>query len=294
MTADNQKLKQHFGIQSVVDLDFVIGQRMGIPVGMRRNSSPEFRRRVLAAAMSYQLGLASIDYALKRYVKKDEYEEESCSFGNEVSDYLRDCTVLAEAELKTLHTQGDLAFGVFGAEITLYKIPHALDTARMLSNRGILLEVLPILRLCLEMIAWAQVAFRLDDEDEVTGLKAHNCISNLKATYRTAGNLYGYLSKFTHWGHVVHGSFIHFEEEQISILKASVRYRAMSLGLCLVMLDVLMSVVKDMYGARANALIQQVQGGLNLDGTRNAYQYLSRISDVTRLDEMREIQQLIQ
>src|SRR5215472_6960480 len=64
-----------FRIQSDVDLDFVRSQ-IGWPVGMTRASPPEFRRRVLAAAISYQLQLRSIDYALKRYVDPKEYEVE--------------------------------------------------------------------------------------------------------------------------------------------------------------------------------------------------------------------------
>ena len=55
VAVDERTWKQHFQIQSVADLDFVIGQMLGWPIGMSRNSPPEFRRRVLAAAVSYQL-----------------------------------------------------------------------------------------------------------------------------------------------------------------------------------------------------------------------------------------------
>ena len=59
----------HFRIQSDVDLDFVIGQQRGFPVGMPRRSPPEFKRRVLAAAQSYLAQLTSIDYTKRRYVR---------------------------------------------------------------------------------------------------------------------------------------------------------------------------------------------------------------------------------
>jgi hypothetical protein len=208
----DQKWDEHFRIQSEVDFDFVIGQQMGLPVGMQRSSPPEFRRRVLASMVSYQLRLRSIDYTLKRYVESDTYEDNKVSFGDEVSDYFRNSAVSLEDELKKLHTIGELTAGIFGAEITLYRIPYALDSARMLSNRGLLLEVLPILRLCLEMMSWAYVAFYMHDLEEVSALKAQSCISSLKASYNSVGRLYGYLSKFTHWGHVVHRHFLDFSE----------------------------------------------------------------------------------
>jgi hypothetical protein len=87
LSADNRPWANQFQIQSEVDLDFVIGQGIGYPVGMLRASPPEFRRRILAGAISYQLQLKSVDYALKRYVGADTYENEDLSLGDAVSDY---------------------------------------------------------------------------------------------------------------------------------------------------------------------------------------------------------------
>jgi hypothetical protein len=175
LSADDRLSASHFAIQSEVDLDFVIGQKVGYPVGMQREAPAEFRRRVLAGLVSYQLRLRSIDYALKRYVASDLYESEELLLGDAVSDYLRDCVTVLMRELRNLHTEHP-SFGIFGAEITLYGLPHSLDTARMLSNRGLLLEVMPILRLCPEMMAWSSSAFHMPDEDDVVALKAQSCI----------------------------------------------------------------------------------------------------------------------
>jgi len=71
----------------------------------------------------------------------------------------------------------------------------------MLANRGVLLEVFAILRLCVEMISWASVVFGLADDNAIAGLKAQTCITSAKIFYAPAGKLYGYLSKFAHWGH---------------------------------------------------------------------------------------------
>lgn len=294
MNPNKSDWTEHFQIQSEVDLDFVIGQKLGWPVGMQRNSPAEFKRRVLAGMLSYGLQLNSIDYTLKRYVDADLYETDDISLGEAVSDYLRGASRVLKEELRKLHTQGDLPFGVIGAELTLYRLPHALDVARMMSNRGLLLEVLPLLRLSLEMTAWAHTAFYISDEQKVVDLKAQSCISSLKRTYRSVGQLYGFLSQFSHWGHAVHSEFIDIEKETVSIVNASVRYRAMSLALCLVILDVVVEVVRKIYAERSCHLVSEVLGVACPDPARRSRQYMSRIADMSALSEIREIQSFLQ
>jgi hypothetical protein len=281
-----------FRIESEVDLDFVLGQADRLPVGMSRRSPPEFRRRILAALISYKLQLKSIDYTLKQYVEASLYENEDVSVGEATSDYLRDSAAALMQELYKLHTKHP-TFGVLGAELTLYRLPHALDSARLLANRGLLLEVLPILRLCLEMMAWANVAFRMKDEEKIVALRAQSCMSEVKRFYRTAGNIYGYLSKFSHWGHVVHGEFLNIGDDGVAVVNASIRYRAMSLALCLVILDALVEVIRDLYGGKSEALILRIQGSLTRDVDRKTHQLLKRIVKVTQLDDTREIGSLI-
>jgi hypothetical protein len=256
---------------------------------MQRKASPEFRRRILAGMVSYQLRLTSIDYALKRYVASDQYESEDLSLGDAVSDYLRDSVAVLMKELRNLQTKHP-TFGVFGAEITLFRLPHALDTARMLSNRGLLLEVLPILRLCLEMMAWSNSAFYLQKEEDVIALKAQSCISELKKVHRNVGKIYGYLSTFSHWGHVIHGQFLDITPENVGVLTASVRYRARTLVLCLVILDVLIEVVRNLYAEKSDILIAAVQGILDRNSDRRTHQMLSSVAELTRLNELFEIQ----
>jgi hypothetical protein len=256
-----------------------------------RKSPPEFRRRVVAAVISYQLQLRSIDYTLKRYVASELYEGEDLSLGDAASDYLRDSVTKLMKELRNLHTHP--TFGIFGAEITLYRLPHSLDTARMLSNRGLLLEVLPILRLCLEMIAWANAAFYMQDEDEIVALKAQSCISGIKNVYKTAGRIYGYLSTFSHWGHVIRGQFLEVHP-QVAVLNASVRYRAMALALCLIILDVFVEVVRKLYPARSDVLVVGVQGVLDQNAARNTHRMLSRITELIGSKDLYEIQSFLQ
>ena len=294
MDDNSRNWKRHFQIELQVELDFVVGQQLGYAVGMQSNSPLEFKRRVLAAKLSYDLRLGSVDYTLKHYIDPSLNETDFVSLGETVSHYLRDLFNVLRDELSKLHTRGDLPFGVFGAELTLFRIPHALNTARMLSNRGLLLEVLPLLRTCLEMIAWAHTAFYLRNEDAVVELKAQACISSLKETYRSTGPLYGLLSQFSHWGHAIHGKFIDLDEGKVAIVEASVRYRAMSLALCLVVLDVCVEVIRKIYRERSDFLVEKIQGVSCPDPARNSYQSLARIADICDLSEIREIQSFLQ
>jgi hypothetical protein len=284
---------EHFRIESKVDLDFVIGQMRGYPVGMQKQSPAAFKRRILAAKLSYEMRLSSIDYTLKRYVDSDVYEREEIYLGEIVSSYLRvSCNALSE-ELGKLHTQGELPFGIFGAELTLFRFPHLLDTARMMANRGLLLEVLPMLRLGLEMTAWAHTAFFLTGEEDVINLKAQSCISHLKRTYGSVGRLYGLLSEFTHWGHAIHGEFIDIDdEEKVAIVNGSVRYRATSLAACLTLLDVFVAVTQSIYGERSALLARRIQGA-GYPQERHTYEHLTKIAKMTRLRIVSELQSIV-
>ena len=67
----------------------------------------------------------------------------------------------------------------------------------------------------------------------------------------------------------------------------------MALSLCLVTLDVLVEVVRQIYGERADTLVLRVQGVLTKDATRKTHQYVSRIAELSGLADLREIQSLL-
>jgi hypothetical protein len=280
-----------FRIQSTAELDFVLESR-GWPIGMSRQSPAEFRRRVFAAALSYHMTNKSIDYTLKRYVAEDQFDNEKIGLGDAVSDQLARCNKFLSDGMKRLHTP-EPSFGVFGAEITLYRIPHVIEVARMLANRGLLLEVLPMLRLVVEMAAWASTAFYIEDESKVIDLSASNCVSKLKRLYPTTGKIYGHLSTFSHWGHAIHSDFLFVEPKRTSVVFAAIRYRARALALCAVTLDLVVEVVRSLYSARSDDVVSAVQQTLARDHERKLYSLVSQIAELTQLPEVREVLQFL-
>jgi len=280
-----------FGIRAEADLDFIINA--GWPVAVSRKAPPELKRRILAAGGSYKLQLRSIDYTLKRYVEADQFERLDSTLGDNVSDFVRERRGLLSQELRKLHT-AEPNFGQFGAEVTLFKLPEVVDTARTLANRGLLLEVLPISRLVLELISWSVVAFFSTEEQKVRGLKGQNCISKMTSIYDSVGRLYGYFSTFSHWSHETHSDFIHISERGVtSIIHASPRQRAVSLTLCLVMLDVLAEAIRYIYGRNAEALIIGVQGTLTRDKSKHCHRLAEEIAIATGLQEIKELQEFL-
>lgn len=284
---------RHFKIQSSVELDLVFQQKYDWPVGITRRTPKELHRRLLAAAVSYQLQLRSIDYTLRTYVNDLTLDDDSIAIGDKISDFISNALKTTKARLKELHTSEKFSFGQFGAEVTLFKLPETIDTARLLANRGLLLEAIPILRLCVEMLCWSKAVYNMSDESAIIALKPHACISKTKATYPSIGMFYGYLSKIAHWEQTIHGDFMHFEGDAISIVSASCKNRAMSLAICLTVIDILTEVVRAIYKDMASDLIFDVQGTLNRDKIRKTYVLTSEITELVQLPEFDQLRTLL-
>jgi hypothetical protein len=278
-----------FLIQTGADLDFVIGASW--PVAMSRATPAEFKRRILAAAVSYQLQLRSIDGTMKRYIEPNQFDLLEMTLGETVNEFLDHRLKLLGTELRELH-RPDPSFGQVGAEFTLFKLPVVLNAARILANRGLLLEVLPILRLILELTGWAVVAFSAVEE-KVIRLKPQGCIPKLKVIYSTAGKLYGYLSKFSHWSYEIHSEFLHFSEGRTAVIHASPRQRAISLTLCLILLDIIVEAARHIYSSEAKKLVIAIQGTLDRIESRECCRMISEIAACTNLPEIKELQSLL-
>jgi hypothetical protein len=77
------------------------------------------------------------------------------------------------------------------------------------------------------------------------------------------------------------------------VLKASVRYRAMGLALCLVILDAFVEVIRHLYKDRSDILVLRIQDRLRRDTSRKTYQAVAKITELSGLDDLREIQSFL-
>tara|TARA_B100000123_G_scaffold184648_1_gene137615 strand:+ start:817 stop:1773 length:957 start_codon:yes stop_codon:yes gene_type:complete len=276
MAVSKEELRTHFRIHTASDLDFVIGESHGLTVGMESSSTPELKRRVLAAISSVLLGLQSIDTARKNYVSNTAFETDEVLLGDQISQYINSAHDELMNGMQYLQSLKEPTYGRFGAEISLYRVPYIIKNARLLANRGVLLEAIPLLRQALEMIAWSYVAFRNGDANKVDNLKAQSCIGKLKEIYPNVGNIYGFLSQFTHWGRNIHTQFIGVKEGRGTVLQASIEHRALALALCLVLIDILVEVLRALYGSQSEELLKAIQSCTVKDTDRNTFVYIYR------------------
>ncbi len=285
--------RKEFRILSTSNLNFVLGENVGLAVGMNRSATPEFRRRVLAALISYQMGLSSIDYAKKKYVRTTEYQNEKLTLGDTISHFISTACASMARQMPDLHAKEDeFPIGRFASEITTFKIPRMIDNARLLADRGCYLEALPILRLCLEMTAWANAIYPIEEFDEIVVLKAQNCIASLRSIYPHAGRIYGYMSQFTHWGQIVHAEFLEKTREKVAVVYSSSKHRAMGLALCLVSIDILLDVLNHIYGIDASDLLLNIQRSTSRE-SRATRSFMTKIVDLTQIKQIHEINALL-
>ena len=111
----------------------------------------------------------------------------------------------------------------------------------------------------------------------------------LKKIYETSGKVYGYLSKFSHWGHAIHHVFLDFDEDKASVIYSPIKYRAMCLSAILLLLDIFTESIKFVYGERSSEIVFDVQGPAANGPNRNALTAFKRIKELCKLAEIDEI-----
>ena len=281
---------REFRIVGVTELDFVLGESRGYVVGLSSRAPAELKRRIIAAKLSYELGLKSIDYAKKSYVAQNSYEISADTMGQRASDLINYACEQSSIQLKELHRIGtNSTYGRVGADIAVLRAIDAIRNAKILANRGYLLEPIPILRLAVEMIAWAAAAFFFDDESRLDGLKAENCIRDAKKIYKPAGRLYGYLSMFSHWRRDIHRSFLVIKENQAGVITVSCLHRAMSLSACIIVVEFLLEVIIFKYQEHAMTLYSAVQNSESLSeecATRSALREIAGCVDEIQISDI--------
>ena len=173
---------------------------------------------VEAAVVASSYGLASIDYAKKRYCKSDPIDE-SLEDKSERIQYIKAYKSakkhISSMISKFTDSDEDLPLpsnGVFGASIVLERLMYSFFCAHLLYSLGHRYEGHAVSRLILEQIAWAHTACRFENVDDIKKIVTTKTISKLKKTHPVAGQLYGFLSKKIHIDYKSHFDFLHVKD----------------------------------------------------------------------------------
>ena len=167
---------------------------------------------VEAAVVASSYGLASIDYAKKRYCKSEPVDED-LEASSERIQYIKAYMSAKKYILSMISKFSDEELplpsnGVFGASIVLERLLYSFFSAHLLYSLGHRYEGHAVSRLILEQIAWAHTAYRLETVEDIKKIVTTKTISRLKKTQPTAGKLYGFLSKKTHIDYKSHFDFL--------------------------------------------------------------------------------------
>ena len=202
-------------------------------IGLPASVTPDLKRKVLAAAIAHKLGI-SIGYAERRYVRDESISQPRSiglsrrvdslfSLGNSALSSYVDCLKENfDYEAKTLD---DLSNQFF------YRNMVGLEAAKKLSDLGYLCEVAVILRSLLEQFAFAAKVRTLPFEIDLEKVKAIECLNYLKSIERSAGRLYGLLSKYTHFEFDHHTHFFSRSSEAVFTIQRDSVLRAYSIHL---------------------------------------------------------------
>ena len=86
---------------------------------------------------------------------------------------------------------------------------------------------------------------------------------------------------------------MHVSEERAAVIHASSRQRAISLALCIILLDMIIESARCVYKDEAEALVIAVQGTLDRTETRECARMVSEIAACTNLAEIKELKALL-
>jgi hypothetical protein len=187
-----------------------IGTRQHTALVSREPHCEHFAENVRAAAVAATMGLASIDYAKRRYCdEEDEVENEALTLDAYIDayhftkSYVRDC-------IGSLRPGGkpEPSPGVFGASIVLERLLSSFFGAHLMYQLGARYEGHAISRIILEQLAWAFEAREAQDLEIVKRIRTTRAVSNLKRFAPLAGKLYGHLSEKTHIDYWSHSEFL--------------------------------------------------------------------------------------
>lgn len=215
---------------------YIVRQTLGIHnlrVGLDREPDSELRQNLLAAMAAYR-GRIGLDYAKKRYVHE---ATESRWLG--LTDRIDNLFSYGQTRLQRYVSLGleapkhtdfyqDLSMQFFFRNVV------AFEAAKRLSDIGYLCEVATILRSALEQFAFSANLWKQRTDRKLKSVRAVHSLNSLKQYVPAAGQLYGHLSKYTHFEFDHHTHFFESSGKQIFTVRRTPTLRAYATHLLLI------------------------------------------------------------
>lgn len=240
--------------------DFEVFGDHKIAIAVPPGSPPELKRRILAAAKSYHLGVQSIDYFLKKYGPYWNLETELSRrqevFRGMLGDVINQIRQTREW-MDEIEDKPDKV-GLFAAGAALIRLETSFKAAKALIKRGYNFETLGVCRLILEQIAWAYNIHELEDE-MVFKIRPTKSVAKLKNLLPNVGDLYGLLSNEAHISPHLTPRYIKFEEPCPQVVLATTEEGVSSAFILLLLADAFSIVAEYIYRELVPALAHLVK-----------------------------------
>lgn len=211
----------------------------GVGYSLQIDASPLLRKYIAAAIYKYKED-NDFEDILENMDIEDFSDEKSYSQYEMVRHVIVDCAVrntkIIDEYLKSSKVQKsnkDLFFVALGRLSTSFK------AATLLLNNGFFVEVVSILRLIIEQLAWGSFLLVEEDEEKIRKNRIQSNVGYLKEQLgENYGILYGYLSSEAHLEPKEIGKYLRKdEEEQIAVRDRSGKECEGETNTLLVLLD---------------------------------------------------------
>ena len=211
----------------------------GVGYSLQIDASPLLRKYIAAAIYKYKED-NDFEDILENMDVEDFSDEKSYSRYEMVRHVIVDCAVrntkIIDEYLKSSKVQKsnkDLFF------IALGRLSTSFKAATLLLNNGFFVEVVSILRLIIEQLAWGSFLLVEEDEDKIRKNRTQSNVGYLKEQLgENYGILYGYLSSEAHLEPKEIGKYLRKdEEEQIAVRDRSGKECEGETNTLLVLLD---------------------------------------------------------
>jgi hypothetical protein len=213
---------------------YTLGGKRLPRIGLSSKHDLGFRRSLLAALLADRMQIG-LDYAEKRYAK-DPVESRWLGLTdridliyNEGQKYLGLYLSLGKDQIRSVDDppQDNLSWQFF------FRTLGSLDAAKRLSELGYLCEVATILRSALEQFAFCSKLLSPEASEDVKSIRPVQCLNHFKKFVPSAGQLYGLLSKYTHFEFDHHTHFFTYSSKEIQTIRRGAVLRAYATQLLL-------------------------------------------------------------
>lgn len=207
---------------------YTIGGKLSPRIGLPDKNSLHLAEDMLAMLIANQMGI-SLAYAKKRYAK----------------DFTQWRWLGITDKIDRIYKEGRDGLGwyaSFGLDLPkkdnsfqdlsmqfFFRNLASLDAAKRLSELGYLCEVATILRSALEQCAFCAELWQMDGSQDLKRLKPNRSLGYLKKVIPAVGNLYGLLSKYTHFEYDHHTHFLLMQRKRFSRSSEDQYYELMPL-----------------------------------------------------------------